>query len=123
VEAGPAARILRIEPLKWWLISDVDLVKPDLQAEMGAVLDISQSRVWLRFTGPKASQLLNHVLPIDLSDAAFPDGVVASSVFHHVGVTLWREGANFNLILPRSFAASLSEILIESASQYGLEVV
>jgi methylglutamate dehydrogenase subunit D len=115
--------LLRVEPLKWWLISEVAAVdQPCLPTETGATLDISSSRCWVRIGGPKAAILLNHFLPLDLRERAFPQGAVVSSAFHHVGVTLWRTQIGFNLLLPRSFAASLCEIMVESAGQYGLEV-
>lgn len=120
---GSAAWLLRVEPLKWWLvISDGASATLDLPAETGALLDLSKSRTWLRLSGPNAAVLLNHFLPLDLSGAAFPEGTVASSAFHHVGVTLWRDDRGFNLMVPRSFAASLYQIMIESAAQYGLEI-
>lgn len=123
VATGTVARLLRIEPLKWWLVaSDGASATLDLLTETGSLLDLSQSRTWLRLSGPNAAVLLNHFLPLDLSGAAFPEGTVASSAFHHVGVTLWRDDRGFNLMVPRSFAASLYQILIESAAQYGLEI-
>ncbi|MCQ0092702.1 sarcosine oxidase subunit gamma [Roseovarius sp. M141] len=115
--------MMRIEPLKYWLLSQgaaPDL--PHIDADQGAVLDLSHARCWLRLGGPKAETLLNHYLPLDLRDAAFAEAVVAASAMHHVSVTLWRSGADFNLLLPRSFAATLGELLSESAQQYGLSV-
>jgi len=41
-------------------------------------------------------------------------------VFHQVGVTLWREEKQFNILIPRSSAQSLWELLYESARQYGV---
>ncbi|MGB3313517.1 MAG: hypothetical protein WBB85_03820 [Albidovulum sp.] len=118
---GAHGVLLCVEPLKWWLVGDTGDA-PSLAVENGAVLDLSQSRTRLHVSGSKAARLLNHVLPIDLSPTAFPEGSVASTAFHHVGVTLWRDGEGFALFLPRSFAASLCEILTESAAQYGLEI-
>ncbi|MCV2874557.1 hypothetical protein OEZ71_19835 [Defluviimonas sp. WL0050] len=118
---GTHGVLLRVEPLKWWLVGDTgEAPLPD--AGSGAVLDLSQSRTRLNVSGKLAARLLNHVLPIDLSDNAFPENSVASTAFHHVGVTLWRDGEGFTVFLPRSFAASLCEILTESAAQYGLEI-
>ena len=115
---------LRVEPLKWWLISTDDAPIPELNvpATEGSALDISHSRAWLKISGDKAQQLLNQFLPIDLREAAFSTGSVASTAFHHTGVTVWRTDGEFNLLLPRSFAVSLWEMLQESALQYGLEV-
>jgi heterotetrameric sarcosine oxidase gamma subunit len=121
--AGPKATLLRVEPLKWWLIEQTaSEIQLRLPIQAGAVLDLSDSRTWIHLDGSAAGPLLSHFLPLDLREAAFPCGAVASSAFHHVGVTLWRVRSGFNLLLPRSFAASLWELLIASAEQYGLEV-
>ncbi|NVO56068.1 sarcosine oxidase subunit gamma [Rhodobacteraceae bacterium B1Z28] len=122
---GKIGTLLRVEPLKWWLVAPAGSLSetPVLAPEDGAILDLLQSRVWIRVGGPKAEVLLNHFLPIDLRAAAFPSGTVASTGFHHVGVTLWRDQTGLNLLLPRSFAVSLWDLLCESALQYGLEVI
>lgn len=120
---GAEGVLMRVEPLKYWVICEGD--GPDLAeipTDHGAALDLSHSRVWLRLSGANAPTLLNHYLPLDLRDDAFPDGAVASSAIHHVGVTLWRSGDVYNLLIPRSFAATLYELLQGSALQYGLEV-
>lgn len=112
--------LLRVEPLKWWLVGCSAV---ELTAEQGAVLDLSHSRVQIRVSGERAADLLNRFLPLDLREAAFPVGSVASTGFHHVGVTLWRSDAGYELFLPRGFALSLWELLRESAVQFGVEVV
>ncbi len=115
--------MMRVEPLKYWLLSQGEAPDlPQIDADQGAVLDLSHARCWLRLGGPKAETLLNHYLPLDLREAAFPEGVVAASAMHHVSITLWRSGSDFNLLLPRSFAATQGELLYESALQYGLRV-
>lgn len=120
---GTNGTLMRIEPLKWWLISETETgAQPSLAADDGASLDLSSSRTWIRLQGPKAAVLLNHFLPLNLSGKAFPPGTCASTAFHHIGVTLWRDEESFHLLLPRSFAATLWEMLTESAAQYGLEV-
>ena len=122
---GTSGTLLRVEPLKWWLINGSDAdgdPAPKIASSEGAVLDLSSSRTWVRLTGPRATFLLNHFLPINLSDTAFPEGSVAATAFHHVGVTLWRDDRGHNLLLPRSFAASLWELLVESSAQYGYEI-
>ena len=60
---------------------------------------------------------------LDLRDEAFPVGSVASSVIHHVGVTLWRSAEGYELFIPRGFALTLWEGFLESAEQFGVEVV
>jgi len=121
---GAKGTLMRTEPLKWWLIGrETQAEQPALSAEGAIPLDLSSSRTWLRVSGPEAAGLLNRFLPLNLSDAAFPPGTCASSAIHHIGVTLWRDEEGFNLLLPRSFAASLWEMLLESAAQFGVEVV
>ena len=112
--------ILRIEPLKWWLLGTTP---PKLDAGLGATLDLSHSRTRLRISGVDTLPLLNRVLPLDLREQQFPVGKVASSAVHHVGVTLWRNELGYELLIPRGYAISVWEILLESALQFGAEVV
>lgn len=118
--AGKGTALLRVEPLKWWLIG---APPPALIPDEGATLDLSHARTHVRLAGPQAALLLNRHLPLDLSDASFPVGAVGSSAFHHVGVTLWRSAAGYELYPPRGFALSLWEMLLESAAQFGAEVI
>lgn len=119
-EVGKKAAALRIEPLKWWLYG---VEAPDVDAEQGATLDISHSRTQIRITGAEATSLLNRHLSLDLREQSFPVGSVASSVIHHVGVTLCRSDQGYQLFIPRGFALSLWEGIVESATQFGVEVV
>ena len=83
---GSSGAMLRIEPMKWWLFG---AEAPALKPEEGSTLDMSHSRTHIRLTGENATTLLNRHLPLNLSDDAFPVGSVASTAFHHVGITLW----------------------------------
>jgi heterotetrameric sarcosine oxidase gamma subunit len=120
VASHEQAALLRVEPLKWWL---VNCPAAELTAEQGATLDLSHSRTQIRVSGERAVDLLNRHLPLDLREPVFPAGSVAATAFHHVGVTLWRSEAGYELFLPRGFALSLWELLYESAVQFGVEVV
>ena len=119
-ESGDQGFALRIEPLKWWLYG---VAAPQMDSEQGTMLDISHSRTQVRVGGPRASDFLNRHLSLDLREASFPVNSVASSVIHHVGVTLWRSDQGYELFIPRGFAMSLWEGFVESATQFGLEVV
>jgi len=116
---GTKGALLRVEPLKWWLL---DAPAPQLAPAEGATLDLSHARSRVRIAGPEAVALLNRHLPLDLRDAAFSEGAVASSAFHHCGVTLWRAAEGYELFLPRGFALSLWELLLEAAAQFRCEV-
>ena len=119
-EAGKKAAMLRIEPLKWWLVgSEAEA----LDAEKGATLDISHSRTQIRISGEEAASYLNRHLSLDLREDSFPVGSVASTAIHHVGVTLWRSEQGYELFIPRGFALSIWEGMFESAMQFGVEVV
>ncbi|MBT5980063.1 MAG: hypothetical protein HOG65_02320 [Acidiferrobacteraceae bacterium] len=93
-----------------------------MSADSGATLDLSHSRTHIRISGPEASTCLNRFIPIDLRESHFTDGQVASSGFHHVGVTLWRSPTGLDLFVPRGFALSLWEMLLETAEQFGLDI-
>lgn len=100
--------VLRLDPLRFWLVGANNF---EISAGEGATLDLSHSRSRVRLTGDNARFTLNRQIPLDLRDAAFPSGKVASTVMHGIGVTVWRNEAAFDLFLPRSFARSLHELL------------
>ncbi len=116
---GGDGAVLRIEPLKFWIVG---AAAPGLDPDDGVALDLSHSRTHLRISGPQAATLLNRHLPLDLRDISFPVGSVASSAFDHVGVTLWRSEASFELFLPRGFALSLWQVLLLGAAQFGGQI-
>ena len=118
--AGKKGAMLRIEPMKWWLVG---VEAPAFDAEKAVTLDLSHSRTRLRVNGDNAAEFLNRHFPLDLREESFPVGSVASSATHHVGVTLWRSEDGYELVIPRGFALSLWEGLVESAEQFGLDIV
>ena len=81
---GSAGSLLRIEPLKCWLVSATGepLNNTEIDADKGATLDLSHSRTHVRVSGEDAALLLNRHLPLDLRPASFPTGSVASTAFH-----------------------------------------
>ena len=119
INAKSGSALLRVEPLKWWIFGGEVLSLPP---ELGATLDISHSRTHVRISGVHATTLLNRHLGLDLREASFAEGAVASSVFQHVGVTLWRTPQGYELFIPRGFALSVWEVLLQSAAQFGGEV-
>jgi heterotetrameric sarcosine oxidase gamma subunit len=116
---GSKGSMLHIEPMKWWLVG---IAAPAFAAEQAATLDLSHSRTRLCVSGEQAAEFLNRHFPLDLREASFALGSVASSATHHVGVTLWRSAAGYELFIPRGFALSLWEGFIESAEQFGVDI-
>ena len=117
---GSAGVLLRVEPLKWWLYGTT---LADLSPDAGCLLDLSHARTHVRVSGPDAATCLNRHLPVDLRHGTCPVGSVVSTALHHVAVTLWRSEHGFELFLPRGFALSCWEVLMETAEQFGVEVV
>ena len=118
---GPDCALLRIEPLKWWCYNSRQMLV--LDPEQGTTLDMSHSRTHLRVRGPQAQKCLNRLVPLDLRTSSCPVGSVMSTAFHHVGVTVWHSNNGFELFVPRGFALSLWEVLVETAAQFGAEIV
>ena len=110
----------RIEPLKWWILKK----ELDLPEELGTNLDISHAFTCINISGNNATLLLNRFLPIDLRDNIFAEASSASSAIHHVSVKLLKNAINnYDLFIPRGFAMSLWELLIESSKQFGYEII
>ena len=112
--------VLRVEALKWWLL---DCGLPTLDSETNVSLDLSHSRTRILVSGPEASVCLNRLLPLDLRPDRFGVDKVANAGIHHVGVTLWHSDAGYELFIPRGFAVSLWELLVDTSEQFGLEIV
>ena len=117
--SGSKGSMLRIEPMKWWLVG---VAAPEFDADKAVTLDQSHSRTRICVSGDDAASFLNRHFPLDLREASFPVGSVASSATHHVGVTLWRSEDGYELFMPRGFALSLWEGFVESAQQFGVEI-
>ena len=116
---GSAGTLLRVEPLKWWLYGTM---LADLKAQDGCLLDLSHARTHVRVSGSDAATCLNRHLPVDLQDGTCPVGSVVSTALHHVAITVWHSSEGFELFLPRGFALSCWEVLVDTAEQFGVEV-
>ena len=109
----------RMEPSKWWLIGSTI----NLPENIGTSLDLSHAFTSIMIEGEKSQNLLSRHLPLDLRLDNTPINSSASSAIHHVSVKLFRiTKKEFRLFIPRGFALSIWEILLESASQFGYEI-
>ena len=110
----------RIEPLKWWAI-DKEI---NFSEELGTTLEISHSFTCISISGECATLLLNRHLPIDLRSVSFSECSSASSAIHHVSIKLLKySDNNYYLFIPRGFGLSIWEILLETAKQFGYEIL
>ena len=110
----------RMEPLKWWLFNK----EIEISKQIATILDMSHAFTGIEITGGNSSLFLNRHLPIDLRARNFPDLSSASTAIHHVSVKLFKISSNnYCLYIPRGFALSIWEILLETADQFGYEVL
>ena len=112
--------VWRIEPLKFWILDK----NVNLAEDLGTTLDMSHAFTCLNISGEMATLLLNRHLPIDLRQKNFPSGSSASSAIHHVSIKLLKYAENnYHLFIPRGFAASIWEIILETSKQFGYEIL
>jgi heterotetrameric sarcosine oxidase gamma subunit len=87
----------------------------------GSVVDQSEGRVMLQISGPNARKILAKCVAVDLHSEAFPIGASANMLCCHVAANLARTGAEtFEIIVPRSFAGSVFEEMMEMGREFAL---
>ena len=119
---GKGGALLRIEPLKWLLAGEDEIPRPALDAADGTVLELSHARTVIHVSGARALDLMARMVPLDLRPAAFPEGSLATTGLHHVGVTILARDGGFDIFVLRSFGLAVWEMLILSAAQFGAEI-
>lgn len=119
---GAQTVLMRTEPLKWLLLADGPLARPEVAAADGTVLDLGHARTAIRIEGPATADLMARLVPLDLRARSFPEGRVASTGLHHMGVTLYRRSGGIEMLVLRSFALSVWETVLEGATPFGLEI-
>ncbi|WP_181699820.1 sarcosine oxidase subunit gamma [Chthonobacter albigriseus] len=84
-----------------------------------ALVDVSHRNVGLTVSGPKASYILNHGCPLDLSLAAFPVGMCTRTILAKAEVVLWRTAEDaFRLECWRSFGPYVADFLEEARTEF-----
>lgn len=118
-----------IAPRRLWLVASVQdasslAALPDLVASRAAVTDLSHARVVLQLSGPEARTALARLCRIDLHPKAFGPGRTAQTPIGQMAALIHciDEAPSFDLYLPRSFARSATQMLIDAAAGFGLEV-
>ncbi len=119
---GSAGTLLRTEPLKWMLISETPVDRPPLDAACGTTLDLGHARTVIHVSGPALADFMARMTPLDLRPANFPDGSVANTGLHHMGVTLLARDGGIDILVLRSFGLAVWDALIEVAAQFGGEI-
>jgi sarcosine oxidase subunit gamma len=103
---------------------DFDAARRALNAESGALFDVSSSYVAWTVEGNAAARVLNSLCPLDFHPGAFPAGHCAQSVLGHVNALFYRpdERAAFVVMVSRSFAEDAWDTLGVCAKTDGFRV-
>jgi heterotetrameric sarcosine oxidase gamma subunit len=121
--------VLPIAPRRWWLVENQEhaAAPAPLAAALegrAALTDLSHARTVVRLAGRAGRSVLAKLVRIDLHPRAFPSGRVAQTALGQVPALIhaFGDGSSFDLYLPRSFAASAVESLIDAALEFGVAV-
>jgi sarcosine oxidase subunit gamma len=114
-------------PSEWLAVSQStgpEAVTGLLSAFDGAsVADQSDGRVLMVISGPSVRKILAKCVAVDLHPDAFAEGYSANMMCCHVAANVARTAADtFEIIVPRSFAGSVFDELMEMGREHALTV-
>ena len=87
---------------------------PNLTDEQAAVTDLTGGRAILALTGARAVPTLTKGTAVDLDPAVFGPGSVAATAIAHMPAIIWRRDSGYDVIVPRTYAVSLLDWLLEA---------
>jgi len=118
---GSGGSLLRIHPQRLWLLSERSDAagSPAVEPHLGAALDLSHARSIIRIAEDVTEALLGRFIAIDVRPHRFAVDDVAITPLHRVSVILWRRQNGFDIMVPRSFARSIWDLLAETAERLG----
>ena len=110
--------VTRIAPRRFWLIGDGrDDFPLSLDPELGSVVSLGEGRLRLRMTGSRLFDVLASCVAIDWSSPRAATDFAVQTGFHHVPMFILRTGdTECDMIVPRSFARSLSDWMTDIAA-------
>ena len=107
--SGEGGRLWRAAPRSWrWLGEGA---APFDAWPEAAVVELGPGLARIALRGPAARTLASRAATLDLREAAFPPGAVATTVHRQATVTLMREADGYDLLVPRSLAEDFAERL------------
>lgn len=91
-----------------------------------ALIEQSDSRVYVSLHGPKVRQTLEKLVGIDIDESVFASGAAAMTAMAHIAVHVWREADRdgcpaFVIAGPQSMAGSLWHHIVVAAAEFGLD--
>ena len=127
LKAMPDISVRHVGPGEWLAVSET-LGAESLARDL-AMLDVarasffeqSDGRVVLRLSGPSVRRILAKCVAVDLHPQVFAEGQSASMLCCHVSANLARTGPDrFEIIVPRSYAGSVFEEVMEMGREFAL---
>lgn len=118
--AEDSSMFLGLQPDQCFLVSESQRLQPaltlkSLLGDAAYVSDQSDSWAVLEIRGPKASDALERICPIDISVNAFDEDAVARTSMEHLSVIIHRHKSDgYRLYSPRSSANSFLHAVTES---------
>jgi methylglutamate dehydrogenase subunit D len=114
---GATSALLRVHPQRLWLVAEQRSGQDHslLSADTGATLDLSHARTIIHISEAIAVPLLSRFIAIDLRPHHFAIDDIALTPFHRVSVVLWRRTDGIDILVPRSFARSIWDVLADAA--------
>jgi methylglutamate dehydrogenase subunit D len=113
VLAKAGRRVMRITPrLAWVLAEGATLPLPAITND-GVVVDLSNSRLRLRLAG-QAADALRRLVAVDFDGLG--SSTFIASLVHGIPVTILLAPGAFDVLVPRTFAASLVEWIDDAAA-------
>lgn len=109
-----------------WLVVSTSSGAAVLESRLGEIagasaVDQSDGRVLLRISGPNVRKILAKCVAVDLHSDEFSIGASVNMLCCHVAANLARTGAEtFEIIVPRSFAGSVFEEMMEMGREFAL---
>ena len=98
-----------------------DALRRALDGAPHSLVRVSDRHAALTTSGPLAGALLATGCPLDLDDAAFPEGMCTRTLLGKAEIVLWRHRpASFRIEVRRSFAAYAWDFLQEAAREHAI---
>lgn len=130
--ASDALTALWLGPTSWLLVAgsasplaDFAATRDALNAQGGALFDLTASHVAWTVSGAHAATVLATSCPLDFHPRAFVAGTCAQSVLGHINALIVKrdESPAFTVLVGRSFARDVWRALCRSAAPYGYDVL
>ena len=132
IVGSAALSALWLGPSSWLLVAggasplvDFDAKRDAINAAGGALFDVSASRIAWTVSGPHATTVLAAGCPLDFHPRAFAAGTCAQSLLGHINALFVKrdDAPTIAVMVARSYARDAWQALLESAAQYGCEVL